>query len=153
MIVKYRHRNLFFSHLYLLLSLPLYILLSLPLYIYTYSFLSLILPGEAENLLILKKENLTRLITLLGNRPMLFGSSRKRFLGAILKRTAISNPLGDSAGVDLDIAGVSKIKGQYAEKERAVSMEQLDWATAATTAAAVIGESEKLSSSSHTHTQ
>ena len=44
-------------------------------------------------------------------------------------------------------------------KERVVSTEELDWATAATTAAAVIGKSKELSSScptnsrthSHTH--
>ena len=136
----------------------------MPLYISIYVSLFLGLSGEPENLLILQKENLTRLIRLLGDRPMLFGSSRKRFLGAILKKTAVSNPLGDVVGdcdrsrsIGDDITGVSIVNRKI--KERVVSTEELDWATAATTAAAVIGKSKELSSScptnsrthSHTH--
>jgi dihydropteroate synthase len=96
--------------------------------------------GEKENLLILKAENMKRLKALLGDRPIFFGSSRKRFLGAIMKRSAdLAMALSSDAAPDV----INKDSGPAvlteAAPSRAPSIEELDWATAGTTAAAVIG--------------
>ena len=77
----------------------------------------------------MKHSNMRRLRHLLGDRPVLFGSSRKRFLGAILKRCAAENKVGDVNAADL-------VRDQYNP-----SVEELDWATASTSSAAVTGMS------------
>lgn len=90
---------------------------------------------------------------------MLLGSSRKRFLGAILKKSAALTLVSDihsnhyrnrhlngygTCGDDSDIAADkvsdSTVQSLSAGKEKVISVDKLDWATAATTAAAVMGE-------------
>ena len=97
--------------------------------------------GAEENLLILKIENMKRLKKLLGDRPVFFGSSRKRFLKNILENSAAltaelirdSHSKGSSSNEE-------KKGGEGKEEERrSPTVEELDWATAGTTAAAVTG--------------
>jgi dihydropteroate synthase len=47
--------------------------------------------GERENVELLKPENMKRLRKLLGDRPLYIGTSRKRFLGAIIDRADALN--------------------------------------------------------------
>jgi hypothetical protein len=96
--------------------------------------------GEKENLLILKVENMKRLKALLGDRPIFFGSSRKRFLGAIMKRSAdLAMALSSDAAPDMTNKDSGPPVPTPAAPSRAPTVEELDWATAGTTAAAVIG--------------
>ena len=112
-----------------------------------------------ENLLILKTENMRRLKKLLGDRPIFFGSSRKRFLRNILEKSAahtaeltsdsIKKEEGGGPTIELEEfdwiiphAESSYLGGKFAKKEeevRAPTIEELDWATAGTTVAAVSG--------------
>ena len=93
--------------------------------------------GSEENLLILKIENMRRLKKLLGDRPVFFGSSRKRFLKNILENSAAltAELIRDSHS---DGNSSNEEKGKE-EGRRSPTVEELDWATAGTTAAAVTG--------------
>ena len=85
-----------------------------------------------------------RLKALLGDRPIFFGSSRKRFLGAIMKRSAAlaavlsSDAVPPAADVSSKDSGPPVLTPETAPS-RTPTVEELDWATAGTTAAAVIG--------------
>lgn len=98
---------------------------------------------EKENLTILKGENMQRLKSLLGDRPMFFGSSRKRFLGAIIDRAdAVSEFSNTSSSSNDVVVADGKIEAVKTSAVAGVGkstkrIEELDWATAATTAAAV----------------
>ena len=87
-----------------------------------------------------------RLKALLGDRPIFFGSSRKRFLGAIMKRSAaLAAVLSSDAPAVPPAADVSSkdsgppVLTPETAPSRTPTVEELDWATAGTTAAAVIG--------------
>jgi dihydropteroate synthase len=90
--------------------------------------------GSEENLLILKVENMTRLKKLLGDRPVFFGSSRKRFLKNILESSAAL-----TAELIREGSSSSSEEKKGEEERRSLTVEELDWATAGTTAAAVTG--------------
>lgn len=93
--------------------------------------------GAEENLLILNIENMKRFKKLLGDRPVFFGSSRKRFLKNILENSAAltAELIRDSHS---DGNNPNEEKGKE-EERRSPTVEELDWATAGTTAAAVTG--------------
>lgn len=78
-----------------------------------------------------------RLKKLLGDRPLFFGSSRKRFLKNILENSAVLTAalICDSHS---DGNSPNEKKGKE-EERRSPTVEELDWATAGTTAAAVTG--------------
>jgi dihydropteroate synthase len=94
--------------------------------------------GSEENLLILKIENMKRLKKLLGDRPVFFGSSRKRFLKNILENSAaLTAELIRDSHSEGSTSSSEEKKGK--EERRSPTVEELDWATAGTTAAAVTG--------------
>jgi hypothetical protein len=98
--------------------------------------------GAEENLLILKIENMKRLKKLLGDRPVFFGSSRKRFLKNILENSAaLTAELIRDSHSDGSSSFSEEKKGEEGkgEERRSPTVEELDWATAGTTAAAVTG--------------
>ena len=87
---------------------------------------------------------------------MFFGASRKRFLGAVMRRVSppasLSPPSiiadsdsnsssgSSSSSSSSSSSGSSSSYGTPPTPLRAVSVEQMDWATAGTTAAAVTGK-------------
>ena len=101
-----------------------------------------------------------RLKKLLGDRPIFFGSSRKRFLRNILEKSAAHTAELTSDSIKKEEGGGSTIEEieemdwtidhsassvfgdkltKKKEEGRAPTVEELDWATAGTTVAAVSG--------------
>ena len=82
-----------------------------------------------------------RLKRLLGDRPIFFGSSRKRFLRNILEKSAAltaeltSDSFTRESTSSVAGSGNINMKGEG----RGPTVEELDWATAGTTVAAVSG--------------
>ena len=79
---------------------------------------------------------------LLGDRPVFFGSSRKRFLKNILENSAaLTTELILDSHSDGNSSHEEKGEGEEGtgEERRSPTVEELDWATAGTTAAAVTG--------------
>jgi dihydropteroate synthase len=91
--------------------------------------------GEEENVLLLQPQNMQRLSELLGNRPLFVGASRKRFLGAIIDRSATERKTATSTQPSSPTSSLPSSPSSLSEDR----LQDLDWATAATTCAAVAG--------------
>mmetsp|Transcript_20856 Transcript_20856/g.45136 ORF Transcript_20856/g.45136 Transcript_20856/m.45136 type:complete len:540 (+) Transcript_20856:159-1778(+) len=107
--------------------------------------------GHKQNVELLRPANLRRLKQLLGNRPLLVGLSRKRFLGTILQETMAQRLVrqttvdrgssGDDAKADTAPATATTATGR---SSAGASMEDKDLATAAGCCAAILGGADIL---------